>query len=81
MLAGLGGTLLTTAPAWAAGDAPQLDGTQLGAQWVIPFAGLLLSIAILPLATPQVWHHHYGKITAGWALLFLVPCARDAWTA
>jgi Na+/H+ antiporter NhaD/arsenite permease-like protein len=29
----------------------------------------------LPLAAPQLWHHHFGKITAAWALLFLVPCA------
>ena len=68
-------TLLTLGPAWAAGEAPQIDGAQLSGLWVVPFAGLLLSIAVLPLAAPQVWHHHYGKITAGWALLFLVPCA------
>lgn len=67
--------LLTISPAWAAGSAAQLNGTQLGALWVIPFAGLLLSIAVMPLAAPQVWHHHYGKISAGWALLFLLPCA------
>ncbi len=67
--------LLAITPAWAAGNAAQLNGTQLGALWVIPFAGLLLSIAVLPLAAPQVWHHHFGKITAGWALLFLLPCA------
>jgi len=68
-------TLLTAESAWAAGNAAQLNGTQLGALWVIPFAGLLLSIAVMPLAAPQVWHHHYGKISAGWALLFLLPCA------
>ena len=65
--------LFATTPAWAAGDAPQLNGTRLGLLWVIPFAGLLLSIAIMPLAAPHVWHHHYGKISAGWALLFLLP--------
>jgi Na+/H+ antiporter NhaD/arsenite permease-like protein len=67
--------LLTITPAWAAPNAAQLNGTQLGALWVIPFVGLLLSIAIMPLAAPQVWHHHFGKISAGWALLFLFPCA------
>lgn len=70
---------LTLAPAssWAAiaDAAPEIDGTQLGLAWVLPFAGLLLSIAILPLAAPGLWHRHFGKITAAWALAFLVPFA------
>ncbi|WP_077035242.1 sodium:proton antiporter [Pelomonas sp. KK5] len=44
-----------------------------GAASAIPFAGMLLSIAIMPLAAPKFWHHHYGKIAAAWALAFLVP--------
>jgi Na+/H+ antiporter NhaD/arsenite permease-like protein len=40
---------------------------------VIPFAGVLLSIALLPLFSPHFWHHHYPKVSLGWALLFLVP--------
>jgi len=68
--------LFSPESAWAAAvGADHLNGTQLGAFWVLPFAGLLLSIAIMPLAAPDVWHHHFGKISAGWALLFLVPCA------
>ena len=43
--------------------------------WGLPFAGMLLSIALGPLAAPRWWHHHYGKVAAGWALAFLVPCA------
>jgi Na+/H+ antiporter NhaD/arsenite permease-like protein len=42
---------------------------------VIPFAGILLSIALLPLLTPHFWHHHFGKVAAGWALLFVLPFA------
>ncbi len=53
--------------------AAHLDGASLGAIWAVPFIGLLLSIAIMPLVMPQVWHHHYGKIAAGWAVLFLIP--------
>ncbi len=53
--------------------AAHLDGASLGAIWAVPFIGLLLSIAIMPLVIPQVWHHHYGKIAAGWAVLFLIP--------
>jgi Na+/H+ antiporter NhaD/arsenite permease-like protein len=53
----------------------QLDGSLLGLAWVIPFAGLLLSIAILPLVAHGLWHRHYGKIAAAWALALLVPFA------
>ncbi|MBE7939598.1 MULTISPECIES: sodium:proton antiporter [Ramlibacter] len=56
-------------------DPLTLDGTRLGVAWGIPFAGLLLSIALLPLLAPRLWHHHYGKIAAGWALAFLLPFA------
>jgi len=58
-----------------AASAADLDGSKFSAWWGIPFAGVLLSIAIMPLAAPQVWHHHFGKIAAGWALAFLVPFA------
>ncbi|WIT11986.1 sodium:proton antiporter [Paucibacter sediminis] len=47
----------------------------LGAWWGLPFAGMLLSIALMPLLLPRVWHRHYGKIAAGWALAFLLPLA------
>ena len=53
--------------------AAEIDGAALSVAWSLPFAGMLLSIAVLPLAAPQLWHHHFGKIAAGWSLLFLVP--------
>jgi Na+/H+ antiporter NhaD/arsenite permease-like protein len=59
-------------------SAAEIDGAALGAAWAIPFAGMLLSIAILPLAAPKLWHHHFGKIALGWALLFLLPFAAAA---
>ena len=34
----------------------------------IPFAGLLLSIAVWPLLSHHIWEHHYGKIAAAWSL-------------
>ena len=55
--------------------AADFDGSQLSAGWGVPFAGILLSIAILPLVTPGLWHHHYGKISAAWALSFFIPFA------
>lgn len=50
-----------------------LDGKTLGLLWVIPFAGILLSIAFLPLLAPRFWHHHFGKVSLFWALSFLIP--------
>ncbi len=52
-----------------------LDGAVLHLGWGLPFAGILLSIALVPLAAPRVWHHHFGKIAVGWALAFLLPAA------
>src|SRR5260364_133131 len=39
-----------------------VDGAALSPLWGLPFAGMLLSIALLPLLTPAFWHHHFGKI-------------------
>lgn len=58
-------------PGWSA----ELDGAGLSLFWALPFAGVLLSIAVLPLVAPVLWHHHFGKIAAAWALAFLVPFA------
>ena len=41
--------------------------------WALPFAGLLLSIATLPLLAPHFWERRFSLVTAGWALAFLVP--------
>lgn len=59
----------------AAAQAADIDGSKLSVGWGIPFAGMLLSIAILPLALPQLWHHHFGKIAAAWALSLALPFA------
>jgi Na+/H+ antiporter NhaD/arsenite permease-like protein len=39
----------------------------------IPFAGILLSIALFPLFAPLWWHHHFPKVSAFWALVFAIP--------
>jgi Na+/H+ antiporter NhaD/arsenite permease-like protein len=39
----------------------------------IPFAGILLSIALFPLIMPDFWHHHFGKISAFWAATLGIP--------
>jgi Na+/H+ antiporter NhaD/arsenite permease-like protein len=53
--------------------AATIDGAHLSALWGLPFAGVLLSIAIFPLVAPVFWHHHFGKIAAAWALAFIAP--------
>ena len=63
--------LLLILPAMA--QAAELDGTTLSLAWVLPFAGILLSIALFPIFAPGFWHHHFGKITAIWTVLFLLP--------
>ncbi|MEN3031579.1 sodium:proton antiporter [Chromobacterium amazonense] len=67
----LAGAILLPAVAQAA----DLDGASLSLGWAVPFAGILLSIALFPMLAPGVWHHHFGKITAGWTALFLLPFA------
>jgi Na+/H+ antiporter NhaD/arsenite permease-like protein len=52
-----------------------LPGATMSLVWALPFAGLLLSIATGPLLYPHLWEQHYGKITAGWAALVVVPMA------
>lgn len=39
----------------------------------IPFACMLLSIALLPLIAGNIWHHHFGKISAFWAASLALP--------
>ncbi|KAF1074074.1 hypothetical protein MKHDV_03061 [Halodesulfovibrio sp. MK-HDV] len=70
----LAGLLLPAmAFASASAGAPHLDGASLSALWVLPFACMLLSIAVGPIAAPHFWHNNFGKISLFWALCFLVP--------
>src|SRR5438128_10945349 len=39
----------------------------------IPFAGVLLSIALFPLLAPVFWHHHFSKVSAVWSAMLVVP--------
>ena len=65
-------------PAVAFAAEPHVDWAPFGLVWVVPFAGLLLSIAILPLFVPRFWHHNFGKVAAFWGLAFLVPFTLEA---
>jgi Na+/H+ antiporter NhaD/arsenite permease-like protein len=57
----------------AAAGAAELDGSSLGLAWAIPFAGVLLSIALFPLFAPIFWGRHQGKVALFWALCCAVP--------
>jgi Na+/H+ antiporter NhaD/arsenite permease-like protein len=66
---------VSAAVAPAAAAAADFDGARLGLLWAVPFVGMLLSIALLPLVALRLWHHHYGKIALVWVLLTMVPLA------
>ncbi|MBS7553383.1 sodium:proton antiporter [Ancylobacter dichloromethanicus] len=59
-------------PAQAA-EGAGIDGAALPLLWGLPFVGMLLSIAVIPLLAGHFWHHHYGKVALFWGLAFLVP--------
>ncbi len=67
-----GGALLLAAEGGGHSAGPDL-GSILPLWTMIPFVGILLSIALFPLVAPHFWHLHFPKISAGWALLFAVP--------
>lgn len=70
-------------PALAAAAVPADGAAVAGAAltgavplWLcIPFAGLLLCIAILPLIKPVWWEEHQPLAVVFWSLLFIVPFA------
>ncbi|HSO61037.1 MAG TPA: sodium:proton antiporter [Desulfobacterales bacterium] len=62
----------STAQASAASAPPDL-GELLPIWSCIPFACMLLSIALMPLVLPNFWHHHYGKISIFWAAAMGTP--------
>ncbi len=51
------------------------DAGAPGLAWGLPFAGLLLSIALMPMVRPHWWEHHFPKVTVAWSLLFVLPYA------
>ncbi len=50
-----------------------VEGKGLSVLWVLPFAGMLLSIALGPILAPHFWHANYGKVAAGWIVIFSIP--------
>ena len=48
-------------------------GSQLPVWSIIPFVGMLLSIAILPLVKGEWWEKHQLHGALFWSFLFLIP--------
>lgn len=46
-----------------------IPGHTLGLAWVVPFIGMLVSLALLPLVSLRFWEAHYGKVAGLWALI------------
>src|SRR5271165_645469 len=72
---------------WAATSSPDafasatdraLDGAHLSLFWMLPFAGILGSLALFPIFAPHFWHRFYGLVALFWSLAFLVPFAVHA---
>ena len=69
----LAAAVLWALPGWAL--AADMNGSTLPLWWGVPFAGILLSIALIPLMAPIFWHRHFGKVVLAWGLAFLLPFA------
>ena len=41
--------------------------------YTVPFIGILLSIAIIPLINHHFWENNFGKISFFWSLAFIIP--------
>ena len=65
--------LILAGPAVAADHGHGHLGEILPIWSCLPFAGMLLSIALLPLLLPRFWHHHFGKISFFWAASLALP--------
>ena len=57
----------------AHGEHHGVDGAKLPIWSVIPFLGMLLSIAIIPLINFHFWEHNYGKFSLAWIAIFSIP--------
>jgi len=68
-----------TYPLAAMAAAPAMESTEenLGTilpLWsILPFAGMLLSIALIPLFFPRFWHRQFANVSVFWAFVFAMP--------
>ena len=48
-------------------------GEELSLFSLMPFCGILLSIALFPIILPVFWHKNFGKISLFWICMLLIP--------
>lgn len=72
---GVSGAIALGLTSGEAAAATGFDSSTLGLAWALPFAAILLAIALCPLLAPRFWHHHFGKVSLACALAFLLPFA------
>jgi Na+/H+ antiporter NhaD/arsenite permease-like protein len=64
-------------PFAASANASEPAGAPIGSLlpiWsIVPFAGILLSIALFPLFAPRFWHRHFPKVALFWTIALGVP--------
>ena len=51
------------------------EGLAMDLYLCIPFVGILLCIAVMPLVKPHWWESHQPHVVALWSLLFVIPFA------
>jgi len=56
-------------------EAMQPMDAGLRAAWAIPFLGVLLSIALLPMLAPRLWHRRMAWVMGAWVAALLAPWA------
>jgi Na+/H+ antiporter NhaD/arsenite permease-like protein len=71
ILAGL--IVLSAGRGVAAAEVRASGGESVGLVWVLPFVGLLLTIAVAPLLSTPFWNRHYGKLACFWAAALVLP--------
>ena len=64
---------LSAPPVFANEAAHELVNTSLPVWSIIPFVGMLLSIAIIPLFKGEWWEKNMKWVSLGWSLIFLIP--------
>ena len=55
--------------------AAEVAGPGFGVVWGLPFAGMLASIALLPLFAERFWHRRMGLVALCWSACLLLPLA------
>lgn len=59
----------------AEAEAGEKLGSSLSLAYCIPFAGMLLCIAVCPLVIGEIWEKYRGIAVIFWSLAFLIPFA------